>query len=531
MLAKRFILGAVVTGGIVVCLTFMMDAHSLRLCRNTLLLVLGTLSIAVPVGGALAWTLFRCDVFGHRVGLVCMATLMFVPLYLQVAGWQAGFGPQGWLQMGFRPLGSPALLQGWRGALWVHGVAAVPWITILVGLGLRLVPSEAEEAALLSASWRVVVRRISLPMTLPAVIAAAVWASVCAAGEMTVTDVFQIRTYAEEVFLGFAGDALIVQPDVPAQLRVLPGILLVLLTTLFALLISAFLLDVGLSASIRKPTRILLGRWRWPVSFVVLFVIGFLTIVPLVGLVLKLGMVVVQEGDQRIRTWSLAKACSLLATGERPAPIKFAEEFGWSLAIGNLASLAAVTIGGMLAWKSRTSPSVRILTVMVVSLCLAIPGPLVGLGIIRILNQREVPWLVYLYDRTILAPWLAMLLRCLPLTVLVLWHGLRSVPREITEAAQLDGTSRIGLLSKVVIPMRGQHFLCAWLVGLTVSIGDLATSILVLPPGVSTLATRIFGLVHYGVEDQLASLALCSIGLFAFLSTMVVILCRRLEFG
>jgi iron(III) transport system permease protein len=508
-----------------------MDSHGQRLCRNTLLLIIGTLSFAVPVGCTLAWIIFRSDVLGRRVGLALLATLLFVPLYLQVAGWQAAFGPQGWWQMGYRPLGSPALLQGWRGAIWIHATAALPWVAFMVGLGLLLIPRSVEEAARLSGSWWRVAFSISLPLSRTTIVAATVWTAVVTAGEMTVTDVFQIRTYAEELFLGFAGDTLIIPPGAPAQLRVLPGILLVAVATGLAWLVSSYLLSDELGLTWTSPQRVPLGRWRWPVSIVVMSALGLLVGVPLFGLITKLGTVVEQVGDDRVRRWSARKALDLLVTGTRPAPIKFAEEFGWSLAIGNLASLAAVAIGGLLAWRSRTSQIAKIGAVVLLATSLALPGPLVGLGLIHLLNQRDWPWVVYLYDRTILAPCLAMTIRCLPLTLLILWHGLRSLPRDLVDAAKLDGVGPVGMVTQLIAPLRGQHFLFAWLVGLTIAIGDLATSILVLPPGITTLATRIFGLVHYGVEDQLAALCLCTIVLFAFLSTIVILVCRRLEFG
>ena len=530
---RRWIFWAAAVGlGLVASLAVAaMDPHGQRLCRNTALLIAGTVIIAVPVGCILAWLLFRTNVYGRRLGLVLLATLLFVPLYLQVAGWQAGFGPQGWWQLGYRPLGTAALLQGWRGAIWIHAIAALPWVVFLVGLGLSVIPNAVEESALLSGSWWRVARHISLPLSSTTIVAATIWVSVTTGGEMTVTDVFQVRTYAEELYLGFAADALIATPDQPPQLRVLPGILLVTAGTGFAWLLSTYLLNHDLGVSIRPSPKIALGRWHYASSILVIGTLVLLVAVPMFGLLVKVGTLVEQVGDQRVRRWSAAKAMDLLITGNRPAPIKFAEEFGWSLAIGNLASLTAVGIGGVLAWKSRTSKFATWLGIGVLAVCLAIPGPIVGLGLIQLLNQRESPWLVYLYDRTIVAPWLAMTVRCLPLTMLILWHGLRSLPKDLLDAARLDGVGPLVIVTQLVAPLRGKHILCAWLIGLTVAIGDLATSILVLPPGITTLATRIFGLVHYGVEDQLAALSLCTIGLFALLATVVILIWRRLEFG
>ena len=101
------------------------------------------------------------------------------------------------------------LLSGWRGAVWVHALAAIPWVALIVGMALRFVEPELEEAAMLDASAWQVLRRVTLRRVLPAIGVAVVWVAVGVATEMTVTDIFQtpgngLRTYAEEIYTQFA---------------------------------------------------------------------------------------------------------------------------------------------------------------------------------------------------------------------------------------------------------------------------------------------------------------------------------------
>jgi len=131
------------------------------------------------------------------------------------------------------------------------------------------------------------------------------------------------------------------------------------------------------------------------------------------------------------------------------------------------------------------------------------------------LNRPEIPGLFELYDHSILAPWLALGFRSLPAALLVLWHGFRTVPQAVLDSAAVDGAGSVGQLLRIVLPMRWPTVVLAWLVGLAVAIGDLAASILVVPPGLTTLSIHIFGLLHYGVEDQAAAICLAMIGLFA----------------
>ena len=79
---------------------------------------------------------------------------------------------------------------------------------------------------------------------------------------------------------------------------------------------------------------------------------------------------------------------------------------------------------------------------------------------------------------------------------------------------------------RVVLPNRWVAVLCAWFVAVSLAAGELTTSILLVPPGVNTLAIRIFGLVHYGVEDRLAALCLWSTAFFVVLTAAVAWLGR-----
>jgi hypothetical protein len=73
-----------------------------------------------------------------------------------------------------------------------------------------------------------------------------------------------------------------------------------------------------------------------------------------------------------------------------------------------------------------------------------------------------------------------------------------------------------------LVPLLAPALGAIWLVGLSLALGDLSASILAVPPGVTTVAIRVFSLVHYGVEDQLAGLCLWTALLFGVLTVAAV---------
>jgi iron(III) transport system permease protein len=109
----------------------------------------------------------------------------------------------------------------------------------------------------------------------------------------------------------------------------------------------------------------------------------------------------------------------------------------------------------------------------------------------------------------------------------MLWYGLRSIPAEILDAAVLDGAGPLTCLLRVALPQRVAVIAAGWLVAMAVALGDLAASVLIVPPGVTTLAIRVFNLVHYGVEDRLAGICLFTLVAMALVAGAAFLLLPR----
>ncbi len=458
----------------------------------------------------MAWILLRSNLPGRRIGISIIVVLLFLPLYLQASAWQAGFGQEGW----YSTLGGGGpWLTGGNAAVWVHALAAIPWVVLVTGLGLRTIEAALEEQALLDGTPWQAFRWVTLPGCWPALGLAAVWVAMSTAGEKTVTEIFSVRTYAEEVFNQIATH----DKSGGAMAALLPGILATL-----ALLGAGMFCCVRLARPERplnmRPSRIFsLGGWRWTLALGVLAAILLLAGVPLGNLVYKAGVLVSQTDTGRVRTWSAAKCLRII----RLAPWQCRRECVWSLVIGGLAATTAVVAAIPLAWLARKSRWLGVLAIGVALVCLVVPGPFLALAIIGLLNQPDLPWLLWLYDRSILAPWMALTVRAMGPAVLVLWHAVRTIPQPMLDSAATEGCGWLGQLGRIVLPQRVPALGVAWLIGLAVALGDLTASILVVPPGVETLSIHIFNLVHYGVEDQVAGICLALTGTLGALAVAV----------
>ena len=175
-------------------------ARPLRLALETIGLVLATEAIALPLGILLALLLFRTDVLGpaDAAGASSAWRRSFRCPCTRRPGWVRSATPAG---PGARRAADPGRPTG---AAVVHALAALPWVVLIVGVGLCAVEPELEESALSTtgraASWC----RVTLRRALGAIAAAALAVAVLTAGDMTVTDLLQIRTYAEEAYLQYS---------------------------------------------------------------------------------------------------------------------------------------------------------------------------------------------------------------------------------------------------------------------------------------------------------------------------------------
>jgi len=482
---------------------------------NTLLLTGATCAVSVPLGTALGWVLSRTNVPGKSLGMAVVGLLLLVPLYLQTAAWQAGFGLQGWLAM---HTGGDGWLEGWPGTIWVHSMAAVPWVALIAGVGFRLVEPKLEEQALLDASERQVFFRVTMPGVLPAVGLAALWVAIFTSGEITVTDMFGVRTYAEELYTSTALGPRLGEGPMAA----LPGVVLTAVILLGGLVLCGRLMPHNRPLSLRWCRIVRLGRWRWPTAVVVGVFLLLLAGVPLGNLIYKAGVLVTQTDVGRERSWSFVKCVTMTVE----SPWMYQREFGWSLLIAAVAASVAVVVAVCLAWLARRGGWRSWPALLTAAVCLALPGPLVGIGLIHLLN-RDNPLLIYLYDNTITAPFLALLVKSLPISLFVMWHSLASVSREMLDSAAVDGASPLMRMVKVVLPGRLWALAVAWLLAFALALGELGASILVVPPGVETLSIHIFGLLHYGVEDRVAAISLALIGMFSVLGVVVYRLSKK----
>ena len=487
------------------------------LFANTALLATGTLAISLPVGAMLGIVLAKIDVPGRRLLAWLLVGLLFVPLYVQAAAWQAVLGSGGWLDQLRQGEGySNPWLVGWQGAIWIHAMAALPWVALLTAASLATVERRLEEESLLDASPPRVLLRVSLRRGGGGLIAAAACVAMTCATEITVTDLFQIRTFAEEIYTDAALGQL-AAPDAFLASDLILGVAALAIFAGAALWLVAPWLPAAASVAADASWKWRPQRGRLAIGAAVWLLAAAVVVVPMAGLAWKAGIAVEQRDGEFQRSWAAEKALTMVAQ----SPWEHRREWGWSLAIGGAAAASAVAVGLLLAWLARLRPRAALPLGAATAIALALPAPLLGVWLIGLMNQPEqssLAWLTTLYDRSILAPALVQTARALPLVGLWLWSQLATVPRDLLEAARSEGAGPMAQLVRVAVPVRLPGVAAAGSTALAIAVGVLSATLLVAPPGVTTISMRVFELLHKGVDDRVAALALAIFGIMGLVA-------------
>jgi ABC-type Fe3+ transport system permease subunit len=202
-----------------------------------------------------------------------------------------------------------------------------------------------------------------------------------------------------------------------------------------------------------------------------------------------------------VRIWTLSECATSLWHVQ-----DFTGELGWSLQLSLWATALSIALASILLWISR-KPNGQVLAIGLLGCMLATPGPLINLAIGQLLNRCLPASLSFLSDRTLLGPILALQFRVLPVVFGLLWITRQQYQDRLGDLMQLErqlpATTR--MYSWVRYSQWG--WITTFCIGFSIAFGDLASYLLVQPPGVTTLAMRMFDLLHYGTKNREAGLA------------------------
>lgn len=471
------------------------SGRMIRLIFSTAGIALSSSLLALVLGVVTAFLLVRTNLAGKSIWVILLGMVLFIPLPMLLSGWYIILQQCGASMPALWPMEAR-----WLGTILLHGLQGLPWVILIMSLGLFWIEPELEEEMQLAAPFHRVFRRVILPRCRPFVGMSVLMVSWITWHEIAVTDFFRVHTFAEEVYLQFNSGGK--DQAARAMAATFPWCLIFILFTLYLMNWWRWRCPPQWPSQTRLQ-KFRLSSNQTAAQIWMLGIISLLIIVPLAGLLFRMG-------HQWEGSWSLTHCMHCFKR-------VFHQQNGillHSLLMALLTGLLTAATVLVLAWLARGSSRWENTIWWVAAILWTQPGPILGMGLLDyILTLVQMPcgnWIspwIYSEPSPIPTMWAAWL-RFLPLAWLVVWPVMRTIPREWDELAVLEGATpwqRFQLHEWAVL-IRPSVIITIGFALLT--LGEISATKMVTTPGYLPLSHLVFQQLHSGADAELAALSL-----------------------
>jgi iron(III) transport system permease protein len=439
--------------------------RTFELLVSTMVLGLGVAAGAIGLGIPLAWLTVRTDLPGRRAWAVLVVAPLAIPSYLLAFAFVGAFAPRGWLATLLEPLPwlAPPSVYGLGGAMLVLVLATTPYVVIATRAALvRLDPATEEAARSLGRGPWAAARTAVVPVILPAVGAGALLAALYSISDFGAVSIMRYDTLATAIYsqYRFSFD------------RSGAAVLALLLLALALALVWAEG-RVRRRAALntphgrrRVPAPVRLGRWRAPAILLCATMTTLAIGVPVATIGVWLINGLSREAELAVGISALRDSLILSFSGAALAAV---------LAL----PLARLVVHYPGRWSASTE---RLLYALY-----AIPGISLALAIV-FFTLNAVPVLY----QTLFALIFAVTLRYLVQAVGAMRGPMLQVSPRTVEAARSLGEPTLGVLRSITLPLLRPGIVAGVTLVLLSVLKELPLTLLLAPPGFSTLATELW---------------------------------------
>lgn len=453
------------------------DERSVRLLMNSFGVSGGASIAACLLGVPAGFAVSRAGSRGERALACLVAASFLIPPYVAAVAWIDLTGAGGWVAS------APGLIYSVGGAAWVLGASylAIPAAAVVLaarsGAFAGVAPARQTRGSL------AILSHVLVPAVRPYGVGAAALVFLIAFAEFSVPSLLQVAVYPVEIHTRFASDY-----DVPSAIAASMPVVLTGFVVLIAVAMYLRRAARPLGELATADSRVGLPRaLRNAFTTVACGALSVAVLLPMAALVRR------AESFAALReAWTTA-----------------GPEIQSSAELGAVTATLAVVVAFLLAGHSSAKPF-RLFAAGLAALTFLMPGPAIGIALIEAWNHAD--WRASVYDGPPILV-LACAARLLAVGIVVIAVSRVSQAREWEEAARVAGVPSWRRQLWIALPASAPSLVAAWAVVFVMSSREADASLLVAPPGATTLAVRLIALMHYGPSAVVAGLALLMIGL------------------
>ena len=477
--------------------------------KNSLVIAIGMVLIAVPFGSVLAFLMVRTDMPGRRWIEPLLLTPIFVSAVVLALGYVVATGPSGFYTLWWRGTFGPEWwdVYSLTGITVIAGLTHVPHVYLYASAALRNVGSDVEEAARTAgASPFRVAKDVSLPMIMP---------SLLFAGVLVLFLGFEV--FGLPLVLGDPGGYLVLTTymyklanklGLPAyHLMAVVAMVIVAVTFPLVLLQRRLLRSANKFVTVKgkggrtQPLR--LGAWRWVAIGIVALWLFLTVFVPVSGVALR--SLVTQWGEG-VSLWQSMTLQNYREVFEQDNLVRAILNTLGVGVIGGALAVACYAAVGFVGHR-RADAGARIVDYLVL-VPRAIPGLLAGLAFLWVF--LFVPGLKE-YRNSMFAIWIAYTVIWLAYGTRVVQGALLQVGPDLEEAARVCGASASRTNRDITLPLVRFGLLSSWLLIFLIFEREYSTGVYLLSPGTEVIGALLVSMLASGATDLVSALSVINI--------------------
>jgi iron(III) transport system permease protein len=417
---------------------------------NTAKVVLTVQGLSLPVAVVVAWLLARTDLPRRRLLEFAYWIPFFLPTLSVTLGWILVLDPQsGLLNLWIRKLSlareSPFNIYSFWGIVFVHlGTFSISMKVMILTPIFRSMDATLEEAARVTgASALYTLRRVVIPLMLPAIVVVFILGTVAGLNAFEIEQLLGLPArffvFSTQIF-GWVKDS----PAQFGQATVLGVLVLCLMLPLILGQQWVARKSVVTVSGGMKTQPVPLRRGKWPAIVLVYGLLVFITVIPLIFMLAGSFMSIFGFFDVP-DVWTLRHWREVLAD---PA---FGTAFGNTVAVSTGAAAVSVALYSAVAYIiARTHFAGRRAISVLSWMPFAIPGVVLSLGYLWLVF--DVPFLTPLYG-TVSLLIAVNVLTVMPLGTQILQSTMANLSFELEEAGRISGGSWPYIFRRVIVPL------------------------------------------------------------------------------
>lgn len=461
----------------------LMDQRIIVLLIKTIFYSFSVAFIVVVLGTLIAIGLISMEKSYRKFFIGLLILLIPLPITIHSLIWMKIFSNLQWIP-----------LTGWGISIFVQSVAWLPLGTLIVYDAMTKIPKELMEVGQLLSHDLKVFFKIWLPQSKTGMIIVALGIFLLTFNDYSVPSTFAVTTFPMEIFASYsislnAGDAMI------------SSIPMLFLGLGFALPLIASINKQFFSAPSTKDDTFIyqMNFTRKYVSKISMVTIFIVIVLPLI--------VLMQETS--------FSSFSLMRDG--------GYEILSTLFICLGGSILALPIMILTAFAVIHHKKRQRLILLLILLPTLISPALIGAALIHLMNRLVFRW-VYLSH---MMGMLAVMIRFMPFGILVILAGLKKIPEDFLSVAYMTAKNYKEPYIKIILPLTIPSIVIALGLVFLLGLGELGASVMVLPPGISTITVRIFGYLHYGATELIAEVSIVVLGIIFLMEWLLYQLIKR----